>query len=164
VQGVAQADVDVPAAVGRLVGGQAGDAEDEVVGERRRIGAVGPVDPADVAGDGVAEAAEQLGEGAVEVVAVAAPTVVGDAGRGGHRIGVPRLAGGDPERLVRHPLDVPLVEAAQGLGRRRLGVEAQAGEVGGTDIGSEGHGMRSLVRDRNHTAVSCARVTNVANV
>ena len=79
VQGITEPGVDVPASLGVGVVGQVVHQQDQVVGERLLARAVGTVDAADVAGDVVPERGEQLGQRAVQVEAVSAPPVVGDA-------------------------------------------------------------------------------------
>ena len=129
VEGVAETGVDVPGALGVVVGGQAGHGQHEVVGHLLLGGADRAVHATDVAGHVVAERLEQHAEGAVEVEAVAAPPHVGDAGHRLVEVDAPALAGVDPQRLVRHLLHLGAVEADQRVGRRRLRVEPEPREV-----------------------------------
>ena len=115
VQRVAETGVDVPDAVGVVVGRKPGDGEHEVVRHRVLGRAVGPVHAADVTGHVVTEGAEQLAERAVDVEAVATPPLVRDAFGGCPRVDGPRLAEVQPHRLVGHPLDVGAVQPVQRL-------------------------------------------------
>ena len=111
VEHVAEPGVDVPVA-GRVVGARQGvDDERDVVAQRlgRRSGRV--VHAGDVAGHRVPERVEQLGEGTVEMEAVAATGRRGDALRRRDRISPDVVAEVEPERLVRDPLDVRPVQA-----------------------------------------------------
>jgi hypothetical protein len=134
VQRVAQPDVGQPVARRVVVGGQPVDGEREVVGDPRadRTGVGGDLDAGAVPDDVVAQRAEQQGERAVEVVAVPAAVAAEDARRRVVRIDGRGPAELDLQRLVRDPLHVRLVQAAQPRGAGRLVVrDAQPGEVGG---------------------------------
>ena len=135
VHGVAQPDVDVPAAVGAVVRRQPGHAQHQVVGQPLVGRPLGPVHAARRGASRSIRARQQRGQGAVEVEAVATPPGRGDAGRRRRRDRAARRALVDPERLPRDPLDVALVDASQSVRRGRLGLQPQPGEVAGDDVG-----------------------------
>jgi hypothetical protein len=117
------------------------DDEHQVVREHCSVRAVRPVHAADVASHAVAERAEQLGQRAIEVEAVTAPLLVGDAAHRLPGIDAPALTLVDPDRLVRDGLDLGRVDTAQGRGCRRLGLQAETAEVGDVVVaGARGHG------------------------
>ena len=89
VQRVAEAGVDVPVAVGVLVGREAADRQHEVVRQVGLRGARRSVHASDVAHDRVAERSQQLTERTVEVEAIAALA-------GGSRCGRPNRRGRCP--------------------------------------------------------------------
>ncbi len=105
-----------------------------MIRERIDLRTVGAVHSPDVPGDGVAERREQLAERAVQVEAVAAPTLKRDARRRRDRIDIPALARVDPHRLVRHPLDVRPVEPKQPVDGRWFCFELEPRQVGGPHL------------------------------
>ena len=145
MQGVAEAGVDVPRATRVRIRRQAVHLHHEVVVERILRRSVGAVHLAAVEGDVVAEMLEEQAEGAVEVIAVAAPRVAGDAQQRGFAPDGAALAHVDPRRLVRHVLDLRCVQTMQGLDRGRLAVEPQPSQVG-VDVGVGDHSTTANAR------------------
>ena len=131
---VAHPGLDVPPA--RRVGlvGQVGHDEHEVVGHRRLVGLRRAVHAADVAGDRVAERAEQLAQRIVEQEAVAASVLVDDPLGRGDRIEVVALAERDPHRLERHTIEVGDQQPLQRIDRRRFALDPEVAQVGVAQI------------------------------
>jgi hypothetical protein len=121
-----------------LIRWKAADREHHMVPGRRRVRPARAVHATDVARDRVAQRSQQFGEGAVEVEAVAASAMQRDPCHGFDRIDTPLLAGLDPQRLVRDPLDLATMQALQRLDRRRLGVEPEASKIRVTQLGVDG--------------------------
>ena len=116
VQGVSKAGIDVP--LPRWVGvrREAGHRQHQMVAHRVGV-RLACLDATDVSVHRIAKRAQQQSQRAVEVVAVSAPALEGDAPRSPRRVDRPALACRYLERLVRHPLDLALHDHGQRLDR-----------------------------------------------
>src|SRR5439155_26182648 len=116
VERVAETGVDVPHAIRVGVRWKVADREDEVVAHLVFARAPGAMHASDMTSHRVAERAKELAQCTVQVIAVPAPRLRGDARRGSPGIHGPTLTKEDPEGLVGHSLDMRAVEPEECLG------------------------------------------------